>query len=549
MAFGELFFPVGYTPLHRGEPVPGGKLQFFQTDTETEQNTFSDSGLTVPNTNPIELDSSGALTTKVYGDPSSFDYRVRLLNSADVMLWTYDDVVVQPDPEPIDPYFAITAAEIAAGVTPTSFQYAVPPSFPVVNVLRYGADPTGVADSRAAFLAALSVADAFVPYGTYRIDGRLPLTEYGLIGEGWGEGGTSRKSQLVFYNQTDTALGSIYTDYDNWKGRAIPIKHISLWASSWNGSTGALGYGIDITAQVDMEDVDVQKFGKSGIFLHNTDTDGEAPYRSVLRNVTSSYNGNHGFIVGAGANLITLMNCEGKYNGAPSYGVAPSVAGSYDGLYVSRDDDGNPGSAYYSYLMEEVRIIGGNFSYNSRYGSNFLQCQAGVLSPGYHEGNLHATYQINLSNGLTNCLVMIGQVAGGVTKVNFGCAATISSGGDTNRVFVGGLDCGAGNNNTAANRYSYILNEQWNWVAIDSGETNGAVIRKYGTDGRARLARVGNTGGFFLEPPRYLVASLPTIGDFSAGAVIFVPDEAGGSVIAFSDGTNWRRVTDRAIVS
>lgn len=33
------------------------------------------------------------------------------------------------------------------------------------------------------------------------------------------------------------------------------------------------------------------------------------------------------------------------------------------------------------------------------------------------------------------------------------------------------------------------------------------------------------------------------------GATIYVSDEAGGSVIAFSDGTDWRRLTDRAIVS
>lgn len=33
------------------------------------------------------------------------------------------------------------------------------------------------------------------------------------------------------------------------------------------------------------------------------------------------------------------------------------------------------------------------------------------------------------------------------------------------------------------------------------------------------------------------------------GNVIYVSNEAGGKVLAFSDGTNWRRVTDRAIIS
>lgn len=33
------------------------------------------------------------------------------------------------------------------------------------------------------------------------------------------------------------------------------------------------------------------------------------------------------------------------------------------------------------------------------------------------------------------------------------------------------------------------------------------------------------------------------------GYIVFITDEAGGSILAFSDGTNWRRVTDRAIIS
>ncbi|MET3414824.1 hypothetical protein [Methylobacterium sp. 1030] len=33
------------------------------------------------------------------------------------------------------------------------------------------------------------------------------------------------------------------------------------------------------------------------------------------------------------------------------------------------------------------------------------------------------------------------------------------------------------------------------------------------------------------------------------GSLIFVTDDVGGAVPAFSDGTNWRRVTDRAVIS
>jgi hypothetical protein len=47
----------------------------------------------------------------------------------------------------------------------------------------------------------------------------------------------------------------------------------------------------------------------------------------------------------------------------------------------------------------------------------------------------------------------------------------------------------------------------------------------------------------------YTVATLPSAGLYLNGERVFVRDESGGSIPAFSDGTNWRRVSDRAVVS
>lgn len=56
--------------------------------------------------------------------------------------------------------------------------------------------------------------------------------------------------------------------------------------------------------------------------------------------------------------------------------------------------------------------------------------------------------------------------------------------------------------------------------------------------------------------PSFTVANLPQAAEWQSGnakygytRMIYVSNEAGGAVPAFSDGTNWRRVTDRAIVS
>lgn len=49
--------------------------------------------------------------------------------------------------------------------------------------------------------------------------------------------------------------------------------------------------------------------------------------------------------------------------------------------------------------------------------------------------------------------------------------------------------------------------------------------------------------------PQFAKAALPSAAAAGAAALIFVPDEVGGAVLAFSDGAAWRRVTDRAVVA
>jgi hypothetical protein len=48
--------------------------------------------------------------------------------------------------------------------------------------------------------------------------------------------------------------------------------------------------------------------------------------------------------------------------------------------------------------------------------------------------------------------------------------------------------------------------------------------------------------------PSYTVADLPDAEE-NERRMVYVSDETGGATMAFSDGINWRRVQDRAIVS
>lgn len=56
---------------------------------------------------------------------------------------------------------------------------------------------------------------------------------------------------------------------------------------------------------------------------------------------------------------------------------------------------------------------------------------------------------------------------------------------------------------------------------------------------------IANNG--IVTLPSFTVAGVPSAAP--AGQTAFITDETGGAVTAFSDGTNWRRTTDRAIIS
>jgi len=91
--------------------------------------------------------------------------------------------------------------------------------------------------------------------------------------------------------------------------------------------------------------------------------------------------------------------------------------------------------------------------------------------------------------------------------------------------------------------------------SYDSGGTKYCETYHDGTDARVhgsagKLVLVATT---MVEVTKPFLLNSTTISKLSgaspAGQLVYVSDESGGAVLAFSDGTNWRRVTDRAIVS
>ncbi|MEW4371773.1 glycosyl hydrolase family 28-related protein [Paenibacillus kandeliae] len=98
----------------------------------------------------------------------------------------------------------------------------------------------------------------------------------------------------------------------------------------------------------------------------------------------------------------------------------------------------------------------------------------------------------------------------------------------------------ATNNSNGAERGSIVFT-----ILVNGSEQQ--IMKMNGFNGALETAKMIVSGS--VKVANYTKSTLPPANSEGAGAMIYVSDDAGGSVIAFSDGTNWRRVTDRNIVS
>lgn len=95
-------------------------------------------------------------------------------------------------------------------------------------------------------------------------------------------------------------------------------------------------------------------------------------------------------------------------------------------------------------------------------------------------------------------------------------------------------------------------------VKVNEVQQSGELVRRDGAIGglgqvliaavNALRKRTGGILGHATPNPGYTVATLPDAAT-NEGATIYVSDEAGGATLAFSDGADWRRIQDRAVVS
>lgn len=91
------------------------------------------------------------------------------------------------------------------------------------------------------------------------------------------------------------------------------------------------------------------------------------------------------------------------------------------------------------------------------------------------------------------------------------------------------------------------------WMNAVQNELENVIV----TEGGISLNKASNAqlaAAIIVMVAKYLIPSTFTVGTVPSAAsnarrIIYVSNETGGAVLAFSDGTNWRRCTDRAVIS
>ncbi len=94
----------------------------------------------------------------------------------------------------------------------------------------------------------------------------------------------------------------------------------------------------------------------------------------------------------------------------------------------------------------------------------------------------------------------------------------------------------------------YTVTQSFSGATLRSIDTGYTYTVSQTSDYSVKDANVLSPSAGIVNLSRYNISQLPAPGGHS-GSVVYVADETGGAVLAFCDGSNWRRVTDRAVVS
>lgn len=311
-----------------GNVLAGGLLYSYAPGTTTPKTTYTDENLSVPNANPIVLDSAGRCAIFL---TDGEEYKFVLKDSASVTLWTRDEI---KSPQALTQsgigaiFYPTSTAETAAGITPVNFfkYYG--------RTDRYATNTTpGTTDVTAAVQAALDqqanggAATGIV--GNCKVTDNLncsPSGDFEIYGI---------DSAVLTSTVADDATGDAILQIIGASTTRLSIRNLRLSHSG----TGATLYGINVSANI------------ASAYFENVEAMGCRYYGASVN-----------------ADQQTHVNCT--YSNNVHGGLEP-YGGTINLIGVVCEDNGNDSDNTTGYGVvlsgTDAHIVGGKYFNNDRY--------------------------------------------------------------------------------------------------------------------------------------------------------------------------------------
>lgn len=281
--------------------------------------------------------------------------------------------------------------------------------------------------------------------------------------------------------------------------------------------------------------------------------------------VSSNASGDLRFYVGDATTIRARFLASNGYFGI---GVSPSAPlhvykTSGEVLRIATGAFGDPKMSFYDDVFElgyiTTKRTAGNRMFFGTSSIEALSIGGNNIGIGYYDGNTRL--YINNAGLATYSLIVDGGGSTGLCVTYSGDRVGVGTTAPEQKFDVLGIaqiskfQNATGGGTLQPSNYFQIQSAYWDGAASVSKSMKMRAVALSTTptyklafydDANTERVALHNNGVFAFE--EFTVAGLPTASDYTAG-FIMVTNETGGYVPAFSDGTNWRRVTDRAIVS
>lgn len=217
------------------------------------------------------------------------------------------------------------------------------------------------------------------------------------------------------------------------------------------------------------------------------------------------------------------------------------LEGSNDALYAKLAGAQTiTGTKTFSVATEFLNVKVKDFSAGTWKSALISDSVTNFLEVGKDFSRVRVNTQLIIEHALSNIQISRSSLAGTVLRYT-ASSATASTSNYIGEYFYTKNNAGT---ETQATGILNRLNDTT--TGTESGEMVFYVRQAGAFSVRFTLSGTAATFAVPVGFPSYTVATLPSA---TASRMIYVSDESGGAIPAFSDGTNWRRVTDRAIIS